>query len=130
MKLTEIIISIVIFLIVTVVCLESYTNVLSKTDSIKRLIGATDVVLKNDALIRKEIKSVDLCYWKNFDNEVKDDLARLQFLHLKGSARVASVRTIYDKKINEYGIRVEWNFDGKEYVTQEYIKPGFINVQK
>ena len=129
MKLTEIIISIAIFLIVSIVCLETYTNVLSKSDSIKRLIGSTDVVLKNDALIRKEIKSVDLCYWKNFDNEVRDDLARLQFLQLKGGASISSVRKIYDKKVNEYGIRIEWNLNGKEYVTQEFIKPGFINVQ-
>ena len=112
------------------VSLEAYTNVCSKTDSIKRLNVSTDIVMKNDALIRKEIKAVDLCYWKNFDNEIKDDIVRLQLLKLKGEANVTSVRKIYDNKTKKYGIRIEWNLNGKKYITQEYIKPGFINVQK
>ena len=130
MKLTEILICIVIFLIVSVVCLESYTNLRSKTDSINKLNISTDVLMKNDSLIRKEIKSVELCYWKCFDNEVKDDLIRMQHLKLQGGANVTSVRKIYDNKIKEYGIQIEWDLNGKKYVTQEYIKPGFINVQK
>lgn len=130
MKLTEILICTVIFLIVSMICLESYTNVSSKADNIKRSNASTDIVMKNDALIRKEIKAVNLCYWKNFDNEVKDDLERMQLLKLKGGAKVISASKIYSNKVNEYGIRIEWNLNGKKYITQEYIKPGFINVQK
>lgn len=129
MKLTEILICTLIFLIVSMVSLEAYTNVRSKTDSIKRLNVSTDIVMKNDALIRKEIKAVDLCYWKNFDNEIKDDIARLQLLKLKGEANITSVRKIYDNKTKKYGIRIEWNLNGKTYITQEFIKSGFINVQ-
>lgn len=130
MKLTEILICTLIFLIVSMVCLETFTNVRSKVDGIKRSNVSTDIVMKNDVLIRKEIKSVDLCYWKNFDNEVQDDLERMQLFKLKGGAKVVSARKIYSNKVNEYGIRIEWDLDGKKYITQEYIKPGFINVQK
>lgn len=129
MKLTELLICLAIFFMVSVAFLETFTNVRNKLTFIEHNSSEVNMVLENDLLIRKEINNIELCYWKNFDNELKEDCKRLNEIELKGGSKINKISQIYDKSSNRYGVKVEWTFNKKKYVTQELIKNGIVYVE-
>lgn len=130
MKLAEIVVCISIFLVMSVICLETFTNVSTKTKSLKQSNSTVNAVIKNDLLLRKKINEIELCYWKNFENETKEELEKIMNNSLMGQAKIISVTSVYDKLHNQYGIKVEWILNKQIYITQEFVKPGIINEKK
>ena len=93
MKLTELLICLAIFFMVSVAFLETFTNVRNKLTFIEH------------------------------------NSSELNEIELKGGSKINKISQIYDKSSNRYGVKVEWTFNKKKYVTQELIKNGIVYVE-
>lgn len=126
MKLTEVLIAVLIFLIAATVFSASLV-------SVNRSICKTESVLKNavslletDALLRKKIKSFDIPYWKNLDMEFESCKENILLFCTEKQTEIIGISKVYDKNHKAEGIEIEWKFDGKNYTCREFIKQRII----
>lgn len=78
--------------------------------------------LEADMLLRKEIRKISVPYWKNFDAEFDGIKERLLSFCSERGIDAVSVSSVYDRKHNAEGIRMEWNYRGRRHSTQEFIR--------
>lgn len=129
MKLTELLICIAIFVFSTAAFLGSLITVNKNANIIHFYEKNVNTVIDTDLSFRKEIRAITTCYWKNFSNEIKDDLVRLEKLEIEG-VKVLSVKEIEEKHCSLQGIQIDWEYKEKKYVTREYIKVRVDNDKK
>ena len=122
MKLTELLVCIEIFLMASAVFASSLVNARSGIAKTEAASKKTVSILETDALLRKEIRSFYVPYWKNFSTEF-EAIERTIFLFCaeKGIEAV-SVSSVYDARRRMEGIKIEWKLNGKNYASQEFIK--------
>ena len=126
MKLTEVIVAVAIFLIACAVFSASLINVrrgVYRSESFSKNAAA---LLDADTLIRKEIKKINVPYWKNFDREFEKEKILLEE-NLKNIGKdkgfeVEGVSSVYDRKRRSEGIKVEWKACGRKYASREFIR--------
>jgi hypothetical protein len=131
MKLTELIVAIAIFLIACAVFNASLINVRRSVVRSEDFSKSAVILLDTDALIREEIKKLEIPYWKNFDKEFeKEKILLEERLRILGGSKgfeITDVSSVYDRKRKSEGIKVEWKFCGKEYTCQEFIKQRIVD---
>ena len=133
MKLTEVIVAVAIFLIACAVFSASLINVRRGVDRSEAFSKNAVALLDTDTLIRKEIKRINVPYWKSFDSEFKKEKILLEE-NLKNIGKekgfeVESVSSVYDRKRRSEGIKVEWKIYGRKYVCQEFIRQRIVNEE-
>lgn len=121
MKLTELLICIVIFTISIISLFNALTSVNRNTEKIRLCENKINVVIDTDIKLRREIRKVQTCYWKNFSNEIKDDLNRLAQINID-DVKILSVEEIESNNKKLQGIQINWEYKEKQFVTKEYIK--------
>lgn len=129
MKLTEVFICILIFVLSIATLLSTLTNINQKTVNIHSYEMKVNYVMKTDLRLRDEIRSISTCYWKNFNNEVKEKVLYLSSLQID-DVQIQSVKVIDDKVKKIQGIEIVWSYKNKEYVTREFIKIRLIDEKK
>ena len=131
MRMTELIVAITIFLIACAVFTASLINVRRSVSRSEDFSKSAVVLLDTDALIRKEIKKIDIPYWKSFDREFEKEKIvleeKLRFLGQSRGFEINGISCVYDRKNFSEGIKVEWNIYGRKYVCQEFIKQRIVN---
>ena len=110
MKLTEVIVAVAIFLIACAVFSASLINVRRSVDRSEAFSKNAVALLDTDTLIRKEIKKINVPYWKNFDSEFKKEKILLEE-NLKNIGKdkgfeVESVSSVYNRKRRSEGIKI------------------------
>ena len=133
MKLTEVIVAVAIFLIACAVFSASLINVRRSVDRSEAFSKNAVALLDTDTLIRKEIKKINVPYWKSFDSEFKKEKILLEE-NLKNIGKdkgfeVESVSFVYDRKHRSEGIKIEWKIYGRKYVCQEFIRQRIVNEE-
>lgn len=127
MKLTEVLVCIAIFLITCVTLMSTFTNVrrnvLKSQDSSRSVSG----LLRADSLLRKEIRMLDIPYWKCFSREYELDKEKLLIIAAENGIEVSSINSVYDEKNRVDGVEIEWNLGGKSFVTKEYISQRIVD---
>jgi hypothetical protein len=127
MKLTEVLASVAIFLIASVAFMGTFTNVRrcvkKSQDSAKKVSS----LLTSDSLLRKQIRMMDIPYWKCFSREYEVEKEKLLLFAAENGIGVRSVASVYDAEHGAEGIEVEWIFDGKSIVTREYISQRILD---
>ena len=133
MKLTEVIVAVAIFLIACAVFSVSLINVRRGVDRSEAFSKKAVALLDTDTLIRKEIKKINVPYWKSFDSELKKEKILLEE-NLKNIGKdkgfeVESVSSVYNRKRRSEGIKIEWKIYGRKYVCQEFIRQRIVNEE-
>ena len=133
MKLTEVIVAVAIFLIACAVFSASLINVRRVVDRSEAFSKNAVELLDTDTLIRKEIKRINVPYWKSFDSEFKREKILLEE-NLKNIGKdkgfeVESVCYVYDRRHRSEGIKIEWKIYGRKYVCQEFIRQRIVNEE-
>ena len=133
MKLTEVIVAVAIFLIACAVFSASLINVRRSVDRSEAFSKNAVALLDTDTLIRKEIKKINVPYWKSFDSEFRKEKILLEE-NLKNIGKdkgfeVESVSFVYDRKHRSEGIKIEWKIYGRKYVCQEFIRQRIVNEE-
>lgn len=133
MKLTEVIVAVAIFLIACTVFSATLINVRRIVDRSEAFSKNAVVLLDTDTLIRKEIKKINVPYWKSFDREFEKEKILLEE-NIKNICKdkgfeVESVSSVYDRKHHSEGIKVVWKIYGRKYSCQEFIKQRIVNEE-
>lgn len=125
MKLTEILVAIVVFIIASAVFTASFINVRKSIVKTEEYSKKAIEILEKDFLIRKEIRKIEVPYWKSFEKEFQKEKKvfeeQLKILASKNEMEIISVSSVYDKKKKAEGIKVEWMTCNKKYESQEFI---------
>lgn len=125
MKLTEILVAIVVFIIASTVFTTSFINVRKSIVKTEEYSKKAIEILEKDFLIRKEIRKIEVPYWKSFEKEFQKEKKvfeeQLKILASKNEMEIISVSSVYDKKKKAEGIKVEWMTCNKKYESQEFI---------
>lgn len=125
MKLTEILVAIVVFIIASTVFTASFINVRKSIVKTEEYSKKAIEILEKDFLIRKEIRKIEVPYWKSFEKEFQKEKKvfeeQLKILASKNEMEIVSVSSVYDKKKKAEGIKVEWMTCNKKYESQEFI---------
>lgn len=126
MKLTEVLVSIAIFLIASAVLVASLINI--RQSVLKSEVSSKNAVLllETDSFLRKEIRSFNVPYWKNFDREFEGIREKILLFCNEKGLEIVLVSSAYDRKCRAQGIKIEWKFDGKKYSTKEFIKQRIV----
>lgn len=122
MKLTELLVSIAIFLMASAVLTASLVNAKSSIAKTEAASKNAVSMLETDALLRKEIRKFNIPYWKNFDMEFEDIKGTLLIFCAEKGIEATSISSVYDTRHRMEGIKIEWKFNGKNYASQEFIK--------
>ncbi len=122
MKLTEMLVSIAIFLIASALFTSSLISLRKRILESEGISRNAVSLLETDSFLRKEIQSFNVPYWKNFNCEFEGIRKKLLLSCNQKEIKVISVSLIYDRKHMAEGIKIEWTFSGKNYSTQEFIK--------
>lgn len=130
MKLNEVMVAIVIFVIVSTLFASAAVDVRKGILKGEGHSRTAMELLKIDEVFRKEIKKIEIPYWKNFEKEFAKTklqfMEHLEEINIEGSPEIVSLEAVLDEKYCTEGIRIEWKHKGKTYVTQEYIKQRII----
>lgn len=126
MKLTEVLVSIAIFLIASAVFTASLINIRRSVSKSEVASKSAVSLLEEDAFLRRRIQDFDIPYWKDFDSEFEAAKEKLLLRCSEKGMDIVSVSSVYDKKRKTEGIKIEWNFCGKNYATQEFIKQRIV----
>lgn len=122
MKLTELLVSIAIFLMASAVFASSLVNAKSSIAKTEAASKNAVSMLETDALLRKEIRKFNIPYWKNFDMEFEAIKGMLLIFCAEKGIEAVSISSVYDTRHRTEGIKIEWKFNGKNYTSQEFIK--------
>lgn len=122
MKLTDLLVSIAIFLMASAVFASSLVNARSGIARTEAASKKTVSTLEADALLRKEIRNFDVPYWKNFGTEFEAIERTLFLFCAEKGIEAVSISSVYDTRHRMEGIKIEWKLNGKNYASQEFIK--------
>lgn len=130
MKLTELIVSIAIFLLSCTAFLSGFVTVRKSSEKVSFASEGVSELIQNDLLLRSEIKKIRVPYWKNFDQKGKVYSEKFLLFGTEKGIELTGAEIVYDSRHRREGLRVEWKFGGKDYVTQEFIKQRIIDEKK
>ena len=129
MKLTEIIISMAIFLICAIVFLNTLVNVTKSVTKSTAKTNQVSSIISIDYAIRKDIRTIEIPYWKNISSYYSTIENHLLLLEAEKGITITSVSPVYNKKHKREGIQVIWTTNNKQYITTEYIKQRILDEE-
>lgn len=119
MKVSEIFISILIFLLVCMCAGESFIYFSKNQKKINLLISESETVLSTDIKIRKNIRNIKIPYWKNAKNLMEKEREKLLSTDLNKEVKILSIEVNENKKDEISGLKVLWLYKGKVHETNE-----------
>ena len=120
MRLTELAVSMAVFLIVCTGIAAVYSSFTKNSGNALSAGHDTVIVLRTDAMMRRYISSVCIPYWENagkYYDTVRDGILNMD--GLDESVTVCSVSLLYDADGFVRGLKVEWRTGGVNLVTEE-----------
>lgn len=130
MRLTEIIVCTVIFLIGTAAFMDAFVSMHEGSKRVALASARVSTVAKTDFLLRKEIQDVRIPYWKDFHKSAESAIEKIRRFGADNGMEIVKVSPVYEKSYDMEGFQVEWKFNGKEYATREYIRQGVADEQE
>lgn len=130
MRLSELLISLALFLLASALFTSSFVNLKSSSSATESALLTNAATINTDSLLRNEIRQIEIPYWKNFEKEYEIQKEKLFQFALQKNIEILSVSTVYDKAHNSEGIRIEWKKGNKIFVTQEFISQRIVNEEK
>lgn len=121
MKLTELLISIVIFSLVLTVSFSSYISIVKNQNNIKEKILDADKVLEIDNQIRNKIRLIKIAYYENFIEKAKLQSKEILLQKICDDVQIKSSALIINNNKNPIGLEVEWNYKSATYKTKEHF---------
>lgn len=122
MRLTEVLICIILFSIIatasSMALIAGYKSI-SKAEENTHITGT---VLDADRFLRSTVKEIKVPYWKSLEGQ-KENIEEVIFhAASEKGIKVKSVSFVYEKDRNAELINLEWEINGRDYVTREYIR--------
>lgn len=122
MKLTEIVVCTMIFLISATAFMGAFVNVQKSSKRTALVSASVSTAAKTDFLIRKEIQDVKIPYWKNVHKGAESVMEKIRRFGAEAGIEITDIYPVYEKTYDMEGFQVEWNSNGKKYVTREYLR--------
>lgn len=120
MRMTEVLICILMFVILAVGLMESYTVANKNKDKIVMKTYDSDFIITTDYKIRRKIWEFNIPYWKNIQKEFSRTRDYL-FLHLSTDEIFIQDIQLIDDKTGFYRVKVIWKYKEQEFETIEYL---------
>lgn len=120
MRMTEVLICILMFIILAVGLMESYTVANKNKDKIIMKTYDSDFIITTDYKIRRKIWEFNIPYWKNIQKEFSRTRDYL-FLHLSTDEIFIQDIQLIDDKIGFYKVKVTWKYKEQEFETIEHL---------
>lgn len=120
MRMTEVLICILMFVILAVGLMESYTVANKNKDKIVMKTYDSDFIITTDYKIRRKIWEFNIPYWKNIQKEFSRTRDYL-FLHLSTDEIFIQDIQLIDDKIGFYKVKVTWKYKEQEFETIEHL---------
>lgn len=119
MKISELIICITIFCLITIVCLETYTSFERNYKNTEEIIYTSEHVIEFDYKLRTYIDNIHVPYWKNKKNIYEIEKEKIFDMGVNYDCKTLSVSPIVDNEEEIIGISVLWRYKEKEIETRE-----------
>lgn len=120
MRMTEVLICILMFVLLAVGLMESYTVANKNKDKIIMKTYDSDFIITTDYKIRRKIWEFNIPYWKNIQKEFSRTRNYL-FLHLSTDEIFIQDIQLIDDKIGFYKVKVTWKYKDQEFETIEHL---------
>ena len=117
MRVTEILISLLIGVLVLTGMCSSYSGFLNGYSRILMNEKRNDKILKVDNILRKEISVYKIPYWLRSSDDVILLEDKIRIVLVNNQCIVKNI-SIIRRKNTDCGINVEWECDGKKIVTK------------
>lgn len=130
MRLIEIVVCTVIFLISTAAFMGAFVNIQQSSKKVALVSVQVSSVAKTDFLLRKEIQDVRIPYWKNFHKGSESIMEKIRRFGADNGIEIIDVSPVYEKSCDMEGFQVEWKLSEKKYVTREYIRQRIADEQE
>lgn len=127
MRLSELFVCIALFLLFAVIFSEAFAGICMREKNIRSSILDVVAVIQADRKIRREMRAIPVSYWKNFTHETSGVIKRMEQMKIAKGVEIISVKKVYGEKKRVDGIQIAWEYKGKIYVAQEYIKPRLVD---
>lgn len=119
MRLTEVFIALIIFMLTMGCFFECYTVFIKNESKARNNIETSVEILKADYMFRKKIKDIKISYWENIEKEILKEKEQIYEMSLGRNVNVNSVEVMRDKDNIPEGFCVTWIYEDKHYVTKE-----------
>lgn len=119
MKLSELIISIVIFVLIGVVTLESFTIFEMNYKNTEEAIFESEKLIQIDNKLRTYIGNINIPYWKNKKRICDREINKLMELDFGKKCEILSANIVEDEKTDIIGISIIWKYRNRRIETKE-----------
>lgn len=119
MKLSEVLISIALYVLVSVCFCESFIYAKKSCKKLYEPALNSEKVLSIDLKVRQNIKSIKIPYWKNAENEIEILKKNIILCDFGKDVKVLKCEEIRSSNGNICGLCVSWSFYSKVYETKE-----------
>ena len=120
MKLSELIISIGLLIIMVTSFSLCITTIMRNTECIIQHERTCDTIINADYKIRKIINSIHINYWQNNEKQIMEQLRKLDEISIK-NIEIKDFSLIKNKDEKIVGVEVDWRTGTKEYKTMELL---------
>jgi len=125
MKLTEVLVSLTIFVLVVVVLLETLTIFNINVQNTKKELFVSDIIIETDSKIRETIRNFEISYLENVNQKCDKQLMTLYNLDLDSAIKILEIRKEQTEN-NEIIIVVSWECGNKILQTVEKLNARVI----
>ena len=125
MKLTEVLVSLTIFVLVVVVLLETLTIFNINVHNTKKELFVSDIIIETDSKIRETIRNFEISYLENVNQKCDKQLMTLYNLDLDSAIKILEIRKEQTEN-NEIIIVVSWECGNKILQTVEKLNTRVI----
>lgn len=125
MKLTEVLVSLTIFVLVVVVLLETLTIFNINVHNTKKELFVSDIIIETDSKIRETIRNFEISYLENVNQKCDKQLMTLYNLDLDSAIKILEIRKEQTEN-NEIIIVVSWEYGNKILQTVEKLNTRVI----
>lgn len=125
MKLTEVLVSLTIFVLVVVVLLETLTIFNINVQNTKKELFVSDIIIETDSKIRETIRNFEISYLENVNQKCDKQLMTIYNLDLDSAIKILEIRKEQTEN-NEIIIVVSWECGNKILQTVEKLNTRVI----
>lgn len=119
MRITELLISIAISLVVISAAFGAYSTFIKNADAVEEETSNAEKVLEIDASLRKKVAAMRIPYWKNADRTSKQLIAEMISADTLYGAHVLNIEQLIDNDKKVRGLRIKWSYENCTYETEE-----------
>lgn len=119
MRLSELIISIVIFVLIGIVTLESFAIFEMNYKKTEDAIFESEKLIQIDNELRTYITNINLPYWKNKKKICEKERNKIMNLDFGKEYEILSANIIENEKTEIIGISIIWKYRNRRVETKE-----------